>query len=86
MAMTSSDQRSTARDEARSDISKMWEIRAFEEKVMELSAKGQLSGLFHLGVGQEAVSVGACSALEKSDVVFAGHRARITENGANHAR
>lgn len=52
----------------------MWRIRAFEEKVSELYAKGELKGLLHLGVGQEGVAVGTCSALERDDYVVGGHR------------
>lgn len=56
-------------------LARMWEIRAFEEKVSELYAARMISGLLHLGIGQEAVAVGVCSALEARDVVYAGHRA-----------
>jgi TPP-dependent pyruvate/acetoin dehydrogenase alpha subunit len=53
----------------------MYLIRAFEERVAELYARGRIVGLLHLGIGQEAIAVGAASRLETSDVVFAGHRA-----------
>jgi pyruvate dehydrogenase E1 component alpha subunit len=52
----------------------MWLIRAFEEKVSELYAAREIVGLLHLGIGQEAVAVGSCSALRKDDYVFGGHR------------
>jgi pyruvate dehydrogenase E1 component alpha subunit len=52
----------------------MWLIRAFEEKVSELYAAREIAGLLHLGIGQEAVAVGACSALREDDYVFGGHR------------
>ncbi|MGH7847542.1 MAG: thiamine pyrophosphate-dependent enzyme, partial [Candidatus Binatia bacterium] len=52
----------------------MWLIRAFEERVSELFARGQIGGLLHLGIGQEAVAVGACSTLRADDYVFGGHR------------
>jgi len=52
----------------------MWAIRAFEEKVSELYAARQIAGLLHLGIGQEAVAVGACSVLRNDDYVFGGHR------------
>jgi TPP-dependent pyruvate/acetoin dehydrogenase alpha subunit len=53
----------------------MWLIRAFEEKVSELYARGRIKGLLHLGIGQEGVAVGAASALRTEDLVFGGHRA-----------
>ena len=52
----------------------MWLIRAFEEKVSELYAAREIVGLLHLGIGQEAVAVGACSLLRNDDYVFGGHR------------
>jgi pyruvate dehydrogenase E1 component alpha subunit len=55
-------------------LRRMWLIRAFEEKVSELYAARQILGLVHLGIGQEAVAVGACSALNNNDYVFGGHR------------
>jgi TPP-dependent pyruvate/acetoin dehydrogenase alpha subunit len=53
----------------------MWLIRAIEEKVAELYAKGQVAGLVHLGIGQEAVAAGIASELRPGDTVFGGHRA-----------
>lgn len=53
----------------------MWLIRAFEERVSELFQRGQIGGLLHLGIGQEAVAAGACGALGRDDYVFGGHRA-----------
>jgi len=52
----------------------MWLIRAFEEKVSALYAAHEIVGLLHLGIGQEAVAVGVCSALNADDLVFGGHR------------
>ncbi len=52
----------------------MWLIRAFEEKVSALYAAREIVGLLHLGIGQEAVAVGACSLLRSDDYVFGGHR------------
>ena len=37
----------------------MCTIRAFEEKVAELYASGAVSGVVHLGIGQEAIAAGA---------------------------
>lgn len=52
----------------------MWLIRAFEEKVSALYAAREIVGLLHLGIGQEAVAVGACGQLRSDDYVFGGHR------------
>jgi acetoin:2,6-dichlorophenolindophenol oxidoreductase subunit alpha len=57
----------------------MLEIRLFEEKVQELFMQGQIEGTTHLCQGQEAVSVGAGSALEARDYLT------ITYRGHGHA-
>jgi pyruvate dehydrogenase E1 component alpha subunit len=56
-------------------LERMWAIRAFEEKVSELYARGRIKGLLHLGIGQEGVAVGAAGHLRNEDLVFGGHRA-----------
>jgi pyruvate dehydrogenase E1 component alpha subunit len=53
----------------------MWRIRAFEERVGELTRAGEVHGLVHLSVGQEAVAAGVCGALRRDDVVYSNHRA-----------
>jgi pyruvate dehydrogenase E1 component alpha subunit len=55
-------------------LRRMWLIRAFEEKVSALYAAREIQGLLHLGIGQEAVAVGACSLLRSNDYVFGSHR------------
>jgi pyruvate dehydrogenase E1 component alpha subunit len=55
-------------------LRRMWLIRAFEEKVSALYAERQIVGLLHLGIGQEAVAVGACSLLRNDDYAYGGHR------------
>ena len=55
-------------------LARMWLIRAFEEKVSELYAGGQVVGLIHLGIGQEGSAVGTCAALRSGDYVFGTHR------------
>lgn len=55
-------------------LERMWLIRAFEEKVSELFARGKVAGLIHLGIGQEGSAVGTCSALGTDDYVFGTHR------------
>ncbi|KPK49336.1 MAG: acetoin:2,6-dichlorophenolindophenol oxidoreductase subunit alpha [Planctomycetes bacterium SM23_25] len=52
----------------------MMEIRAFEDKVFELLARNILKGASHVYAGQEAVAVGACSAITDRDYVTSTHR------------
>src|SRR5215471_21577991 len=53
----------------------MWRIRAFEERVGQLTRASEVHGLVHLSAGQEAVAVGVCSQLRDDDAVYSGHRA-----------
>jgi pyruvate dehydrogenase E1 component alpha subunit len=53
---------------------KMVEIRLFEEKVFELYGQNLVPGTIHLYAGEEAVAVGACSALRKDDYITSTHR------------
>jgi acetoin:2,6-dichlorophenolindophenol oxidoreductase subunit alpha len=50
-------------------------IRRFEEKVEERFRAGELPGFLHVAIGQEAVAVGVCRALEDGDVFASTHRA-----------
>jgi TPP-dependent pyruvate/acetoin dehydrogenase alpha subunit len=50
-------------------------IRRFEEKVEERFRAGELPGFLHVAIGQEAVAVGVCRALEENDVIASTHRA-----------
>jgi len=50
-------------------------IRRFEEKVEERFRAGELPGFLHVAIGQEAVAVGVCRALEERDVIASTHRA-----------
>ena len=52
----------------------MQRIRKFEERVSEQFAAGRLPGFVHLCIGQEAVPVGACAALEPGDYITSTHR------------
>jgi pyruvate dehydrogenase E1 component alpha subunit len=52
----------------------MHEIRFFEEEVQDLFTKGVVRGSTHLCQGQEAVSVGACRALERGDTMACTYR------------
>jgi pyruvate dehydrogenase E1 component alpha subunit len=49
-------------------------IRRFEETVNELYMQGRIPSTLHLYIGQEAVAVGVCSALNPDDYVLTTHR------------
>lgn len=53
----------------------MWLARASEERVLELAANGDISGLVHLAIGQEGVAAGLAAALRPDDPLYVGHRA-----------
>ncbi len=52
----------------------MFRIRTFEEEVMVQFMDGNIPGFIHLASGQEAVSAGACAALQKDDYIGSTHR------------
>ena len=52
----------------------MLTIRAFEQRVANLHAQGDLPGTTHLSIGQEAVAVGICAALRTDDYIASTHR------------
>jgi acetoin:2,6-dichlorophenolindophenol oxidoreductase subunit alpha len=56
----------------------MLRLRHFEEKAYELFLGGHVNGTMHLGVGQEAVAVGAAAALRPDDYSLSTYR------GHNH--
>lgn len=49
-------------------------IRRFEEKAAEMYALGKIGGFLHLYIGEEAVAVGAVSALGKDDHLVTHYR------------
>jgi acetoin:2,6-dichlorophenolindophenol oxidoreductase subunit alpha len=55
-------------------LRRMWMIRNFELKVMEVHSAGEFSGAAHPYIGEEAVAVGACAALEDTDYITGNHR------------
>ncbi|MCK5801929.1 MAG: dehydrogenase E1 component subunit alpha/beta [Lentisphaeria bacterium] len=55
-------------------LRKMIEIRRFEEEVKRLYRAKEITGAIHLYIGQEAVAVGACSALRDDDFATSTHR------------
>ena len=49
-------------------------IRRCEERLQRLFAEGEVPGFIHLGIGQEAISVGVMSALGPADTIASTHR------------
>ena len=52
----------------------MLRIRHFEDRVKDLFAAGEMPGFVHLYLGEEAVAVGACTALKDDDYITSTHR------------
>ena len=52
----------------------MLRIRRFEEKADELFMAGKIKGAVHVSIGQEACSVGVCTALNIDDAILTTHR------------
>jgi pyruvate dehydrogenase E1 component alpha subunit len=52
----------------------MMRIRITEETLADLYKEQEMRTPTHFSIGQEAVAVGVCSALELDDVVYSGHR------------
>src|ERR1700686_3177856 len=53
---------------------RMLMIRLFEENVNDLYTRALMPGLAHLYIGEEAVAVGICEALKKTDYVTSTNR------------
>jgi len=53
---------------------KMVAIRMFETQVNELYTRALMPGLAHLYIGEEAVAVGVCEALDRADYITSTHR------------
>jgi len=60
------------------NISKLYEkmflIRTFETRLLELFKEGKLFGTVHTYSGQEAIAVSVMDNLNKNDIVFSNHR------------
>lgn len=52
----------------------MLRIRVFEERVADLYRDSEIPGFVHVSVGQEAVAVGSCWALDRTDYITSTHR------------
>ncbi|MFA0888426.1 MAG: thiamine pyrophosphate-dependent dehydrogenase E1 component subunit alpha [Synergistales bacterium] len=67
---------------------KLWLARNHELLAEEWKLNGRIQGSVHLATGQEAVAVGACSALEVDDYIMGTHRehAQMIAKGVNIRR
>jgi len=66
----------------------MRRIRRFEEVVGDLVAAGEAKCPCHLYIGQEAIAVGVCTALEPEDTIWGNHRSHghyLAKGGDMHA-
>jgi TPP-dependent pyruvate/acetoin dehydrogenase alpha subunit len=68
-------ERGLSEEQLRGFLREMLLIRRFEEKVEERFRAGELPGFLHVAIGQEAVAVGVCAALDEEDVMASTHRA-----------
>lgn len=55
-------------------LRRMLTIRAFDETAGERFADGEIPGFVHLYIGEEAVGVGTCAALDDDDYIASTHR------------
>ena len=71
------------REQLTAFLAEMLLIRRFEEKVEERFRAGDLAGFLHADIGQEAVAVGVCRALDDGDTIASTHRAHghVLANG-----
>ena len=69
---------------AKQIYAKLLLIRKVEELLVDLYPTDRIKSPVHLSIGQEAVSVGVCLALETSDIVFGtyrGHALYLSKGG-----
>jgi TPP-dependent pyruvate/acetoin dehydrogenase alpha subunit len=52
----------------------LFRIRHVEEEIARIYPTDQIKSPVHLSIGQEAISVGICAALEEDDIVFGTYR------------
>jgi len=55
-------------------LERMLTIREFDGMAGDLFADGEIPGFVHLYIGEEAVAVGACAALDEEDYITSTHR------------
>ena len=85
VAKVESKRGSLSEERLRDFLREMLLIRHFEEKVEERFRAGELPGFLHVAIGQEAVAVGVCRAMEDGDVFASTHRAHGAHARARHA-
>ena len=61
-------------DTQREMLRQMLTIRRFEERASADYLAGRIYGVVHCYIGEEAVAVGVCTALERSDRIISTHR------------
>lgn len=61
-------------DGQRELLRRMRTIREFDSTAEDLFADGEIPGFVHLYIGEEAVAVGACAALDQDDYIASTHR------------
>jgi len=64
----------TAKSVQKSLLKSMIRVRCFEKKVSELKMSNKIFGPVHTCIGEEAVDVGVCSALQKKDYIVGNFR------------
>ncbi|NLO71503.1 MAG: thiamine pyrophosphate-dependent dehydrogenase E1 component subunit alpha [Porphyromonadaceae bacterium] len=52
----------------------MCDIRNFDNKVNQMVKRGQVPGMTHFSVGEEAANVGAIAAISEGDLITSNHR------------
>jgi pyruvate dehydrogenase E1 component alpha subunit len=67
----------TSKDLSVDLLRKMLLGRRFEERCAEMYALQKIGGFCHLGIGQEAVSVGAISVIRPDDYIFCSYREHV---------
>ncbi len=68
------EEQSLTKEQLMTYLRQMMEIRAFENNIAKLLSKAVLKGASHLYAGEEAVAVGAISALKENDIITSTHR------------
>ena len=75
MALVEERKEALSPGELKDFLREMLVIRRFEEKVEDRFRAGELPGFLHVCIGQEAIAVGVCRALDEGDVIASTHRA-----------
>jgi pyruvate dehydrogenase E1 component alpha subunit len=61
-------------EKQRAMLRQMLTIRRFEERASDDYRAGKIYGVVHCYIGEEAVAVGVCSALDRTDRIISTHR------------